>query len=159
MKYKEKEPLITINPEELMPSEDYFESNSLKTAVWQYLNDHAFITGKSRRVVFHITTPEEFWKRVKARKNGFFKREDLLELRRQEEAMGWKVKRALEIVGNDPTRADNILKVQASKDKWAAAVGTARKSGTLIQRVLLKITQRVKKWANHLETRLVESPE
>jgi hypothetical protein len=154
MKYKE--PLITIHPDELMPSEDYFESKSLKHAVWQYLMDHAFLTGKSWRVIFHITEPEEFWKRVNARKNGLFKREDLLDLRRQEEAMGWRVKRALEIVGNNPEKVANLIKNQAAKDQWALDVNNARVNGTFLQKLGLPIIRHLKKGTNHLETWLVQ---
>lgn len=62
--------------------DDYFESTSLKKAVWQYLIDHAKPANRGDyRIYFFIKDEEEFWIRVNARKNGHFKRNNLLAMR------------------------------------------------------------------------------
>jgi len=77
MKHK-KEKIVEVQP--FLP-DDYFESNELKQAVWQYLMDHSRPIGNGEhKILFVVTTPEELFRRIKARKDGKYKRYDLWKL-------------------------------------------------------------------------------
>lgn len=56
------------------------EDKKLKDAVWQYLIDHASIADDNMyRIQFHVHTENDFWQRVRSRKNGTYMRKDQLE--------------------------------------------------------------------------------
>src|SRR5690348_17299371 len=84
MKYKVKEkPFENVSLPDFV-SNEYFRVESVKTAVWQYLLDHAKpMDEKNLFVRFYITEPQEFWRRVKARELGKFKRTDLFNIRQK----------------------------------------------------------------------------
>jgi hypothetical protein len=67
-------------------SDDYFSTQSLKNAVWQYMLDHANVNGSgTMKIVFILPTESEFWRRVKARESGEYHRNDLRKLREKED--------------------------------------------------------------------------
>ncbi len=71
-------------PVEFDITEDYLSVSSIKTAVWQYLIDHSKIVGKDTiKITFYIPSEKEFWKRVKAREDGRFKRNDLYDFHKK----------------------------------------------------------------------------
>lgn len=57
--------------------DEFYSIISLKTALWQYMIDHAEPIEDG--VKFHIIVRDEqdFWKRVSARENGTYKRKDI----------------------------------------------------------------------------------
>ena len=81
-----REKMIRIEP--FLP-EDYFESSSLKSAVWQYLIDHAKPTNGYFKIFLFLKDEEEFWRRVQARKDGRYRRHDLLKMRHKLATEEW----------------------------------------------------------------------
>lgn len=57
-------------------AEDFYDTMALKTAVWQFLVDH-FSTGVGQfKVHLFVTTEDDFWRRVTARKYRKYTRND-----------------------------------------------------------------------------------
>lgn len=75
MKYNRTEKAIDVLPE---LDREYFNIQSLKSAVWQYMIDHAqFIRKDLLLVKFFIPNNVVFWDRVWARKEGKFLRNQM----------------------------------------------------------------------------------
>lgn len=116
----------TIDPVIPDLSDDYFESISLKNAVWQYLIDHSKpIDGNMARIVFYITTESEFWRRVRARKEGKFRRKDFYEFNRK------MIKRDRMI--------SEMFAEKRSSDERSRKIQEFIKTGTFSQRFFLRL--------------------
>ena len=58
-------------------TEDFYDTITLKTAVWQFMVDH-FAAGPGQfQVKMFCTTEEDFWRRVNARRNRKYTTKDM----------------------------------------------------------------------------------
>jgi hypothetical protein len=126
------------------PSEDYFESTALKNAVWQYLIDHSQqIDGKIAKVRFCITNEQEFWRRVRARKDGKFLREEMRDFQRKMEDR----RRLFEYLSQYERENQKHAQICAENSRRALAMSV---SGKLYQRVCMKIAWVLRGWSKKL---------
>lgn len=65
-----------FSTEELPLSDDYFDALTLKSAVWNYLIDHASAIPGELRVFITVKNEQDFWRRVSARKCGDYRVKD-----------------------------------------------------------------------------------
>ncbi len=143
MKYKENKTIQDIIPD--FVSEDYFSTQSLKRAVWQYLIDHSQIVDDKGllKFYFYIPTETEFWRRVKARDDGVYKRKDLSNLRKIEEKKHKTIQELRKI--------KNKFEMQESdRVRWEARIRKKEETGTLKERTLLKLSKMMRKTARNL---------
>ena len=90
MKYKQVIKEIDVIPDFI--SDDYFNAQSLKNAVWQYMLDHSHLSHEGQtKITFFVPSEKEFWYRVKARETGKYKRNDLLKIQREEAKKSIKI--------------------------------------------------------------------
>ena len=132
-------------------SEEYFEVQALKTAVWQYIVDHARVVtdeGLLKFILFYMPSEQEFWRRVKARKDGVYKRTDLLVFREREERLHKKI-HELRVVKN---RYKGLM---YHNKKWEKAIKHLEENGTLWQRIKLRIAKEMRVMARKITEKMV----
>ena len=157
MKWK---PKPTPQDEPFIPeyvSEDYFSTQSLKRAVWQYLIDHSRIVDDEGTISFHFYMPneKEFWYRVKARDENKFKRVEMVEF---QEKLHWKHKsvQELRVIKNKYLDLTSRLQTKENSDKSLKNfIERKKKSGTLKERIYLRIAEKMTMFSRFLTNKVI----
>jgi hypothetical protein len=124
--YRKHPEVVEFQP---LVNDDYFEIKTFKTAVWQYLLDHArHVPGNNLKIYIPITNDEDvFWKRVKARKNGWFKRVDNYDFRRD--------------IHEREELFNKLVKDKKNKDDYAKFLSQIAREGSTKQKVIFHIAR------------------
>lgn len=151
MKYKVKEQVLDDYVTEMV-SDEYFSTQSLKRAVWQYLIDHSKVVNDEGLLQFNFYIPseKELWRRVKARDDGIFQRRDLSTLRERENRKHKQVK--------DLKKIKIQFETEKSKQKqWEARIHKFEDEGTFTEKILLKIAKITRSLSRYLTNKVVLS--
>ena len=145
MKYKKK----TEEVIQELPSE-YFSVISLKRAVWQYLLDHAQVNDEEGnfRFTIYIPSKEIFWKRVKAREDGLYTRNDITSFNDKIHAK----RLAIQLLRVE----NNKYKKYEEKNKlWTSRINNKKMNGNLYEKTLLKISGKLNKLAKKINYKIL----
>lgn len=132
-------------------TEDYISAQSVKNAVWQYLIDHARVVNDDRsfKVSFYVVDEHEFWRRVKARELGKFKRNDLLEFFKEAEKKFIKFK-------DIRAKVEKIEANERQNNWWNKTLVEAEKNGNWRVKLLFKLSRFLRKVSNRLRKKALK---
>lgn len=138
MKYKQKE---NEQFDDFIPefvNDEYFSTQSLKRAVWQYLIDHSKVVDDEGTISirFYIPSEREFWWRVKARDEGRFLRTEMFDFQQKLHNKHKQVQQ-LRIIKN------KYLDIVCEENRKKIAISDVLKGSNLYAKFLIIIAQKI----------------
>ena len=131
-------------------SDEYFSTQSLKRAVWQYLIDHSKIVDHEGTIKFHFYMPNEyeFWRRVKARDENRFKRVDMADFQEQ-------MRKKHKYVMNLQQIKNKYIDLISAERLKNYHISEAIKKATKFEKILLKIAEKMAQYSQKMQNKVI----
>lgn len=141
-------------------SEEYFSIQSLKRAVWQYLIDHSHITDDEGTVNIHFYIPHEFefWRRVKARDDGKFKRKEMYDFQQTLRNQHKKVQELRRIKNQYYDLISQIRLNEYHEKRYQDDLKRLLEKGSFYQKTLLFIAKITASISHKIHDKVIHKP-
>lgn len=150
-KIKTKKLKNTINHKERKKKER-IEIKQLKDSFWRYLIDHSRIVGTAYCIYFYIQDKDDFFRRVKAREDGTFKRKDIGEekerLRKEMKKMEWMKSNTEKFLSEISKYKERYEALQRGNDKKTQLIAHLITKPSLYDRLLYFLKQKIDRRIN-----------